>query len=315
MTGQVKPAEYSIVIPVYNSEASLVELHSRIQTVMKGISDNYEIFFVNDSSKDNSWEILKSLRNSDIRVKIIHLLRNFGEHNAVFCGLHYCSGNIVIILDDDLQNPPEEIPKFIEKIQAGSWVVFGRYRQKMHSRSENFLSAMFQHLMHTILQYPRNIYISSFTAMRGEVARNIINLKSSYPFIPALIIQSAPMDKITNADVLHLERKVGRSTYTPFKYFQLFLNLVINFSSLPLIFVGTFGFMISILSIGYGVYIFLQKLLNPDFGLIGWNSLIVATTFLGGMILLSMAIIGEYLRRILAEISYGRPYIVREADV
>ena len=145
--------------------------------------------------------------------------------------------------------------------------------------------------------------------------KNAIQIKSFYPFLPALISRSMPVNKITNVEVIHEERKVGKSGYNVFKMFKLSLNLLINYSSLPLLLVGIFGFILSILSIGYGAIIIIRNIIDPGYGLTGWNSLMVAISFLGGAILMAMGIIGEYLRRILAEISYEQQYIIGEMDI
>jgi glycosyltransferase involved in cell wall biosynthesis len=206
--------KYSIIIPVYNSENTLDELCERIKAVFKDITGNYEVILVDDCSIDGSWEKMKNLRKNDKRVKIIHLLRNFGQHNATVCGFNYCNGDYVITMDDDLQHPPEEIPKLIEKINEGFLVLFGEYKIKKHSKFENFLSKIYQILMHRILKIPKDIYISSFGIYKSEVIENAIQIKSSYPFLPALICRSTPVNKIANAVVIHEERKVGKSGYS-----------------------------------------------------------------------------------------------------
>jgi glycosyltransferase involved in cell wall biosynthesis len=306
---------YSIVIPVYNSENTLDELFERSKTVFKSITENYEIIFVDDCSNDASWGKMKNLREKDKRVKIIQLLRNFGQHNATMCGFNFCKGNYVITMDDDLQHPPEEIPKLIGRINEGFLVVFGEYKIKKHSKFENFLSKIYQILMHRILKIPKDIYISSFGIYKSEVIENAIQIKSSYPFLPALICRSTPVNKIANVGVIHKERKVGKSGYNVFKMVKFSLNLLINYSALPLLLVGIVGFAVSILSIGYGAIVIVQKLLDPSYGVTGWNSLMVAISFLGGAILIAIGVMGEYLRRILAEISYEKQYVIGEMDI
>ena len=307
--------EYSIVVPVYNSEYTLEELYEGIRAVFKDITENYEAILVDDCSSDGSWEKMKNLREKDKRVKIIHLLRNFGQVNATMCGFNYSTGDYVITMDDDLQNPPEEIPKLIEKINDGYEVVYGEYKVKKHRKFENFLSKTFQILIHRILKMPKDIYISSFAIYKSKVIKNVVTIKSSYPFLPALISRSTPVNKIANVEVIHKERKVGKSGYNVFKMFKLSLNLLINYSSMPLLLVGVFGFILSILSMGYGAIIIVRNIIDPGYGVTGWNSLMVATTFLGGAILMAIGIIGEYLRRILAEISYEKQYVIGEMEV
>lgn len=310
-----RTVKYSVVVPVFNSEHTLGELCERISKVLQQNGNSYEIILVDDCSSDGSWRTMKGIREKDGRVKIIHLMRNYGQANATICGFNYSTGEYVITIDDDLQNPPEEIPKLIERANEGYLVVYGKYRVKKHGRMENLLSAIFQALMLRILDIPKKVYISAFAILRSDVARNAASIKSAYPFLPALVFKSAPASRIDNVEVVHEERRVGRSNYTPYKLIKLSANLLINYSSLPLMLVGLFGTAISLLSIGFGILLIVKRMLNPCYGLIGWNSLIIAVSFLSGAILMGIGIIGEYLRRILAEISYEKPYIVEEMAI
>jgi hypothetical protein len=218
-------------------------------------------------------------------------------------------------MDDDLQNPPEEISKLIDKINEGFSVVYGKYKIKHHGPIENFFSNRFQMFIHYILDIPPTIFISSFAIFTSNVAKNIISITSSYVFLPALVRRSVPANKIANVEVLHNPRKVGKSNYNVRKYLSLSLNLIINYSVLPLLFVGILGVLISAMSFCYGIYILGRYLIDPTQTIMGWNSLMVALTFLGGMILFSIAIIGEYLRRILTEVSYGQQYVIGEMEL
>jgi glycosyltransferase involved in cell wall biosynthesis len=315
MKNKINCLQYSIVVPLYNSEKTLEELVNRILLTMHPITENFEIIFVDDCSYDNSWQILKTIHQKDKKIKIIHLQKNFGQHNAILCGLNYANGDYIIIMDDDLQNPPEEIPKLINKIQEGFSVVFGKYKIKHHSRLENFFSKRFHLFVHYILDIPTTVFISSFIILKTEVVTNMISIKTSYIVLPALIQKSVPANKIANVDVIHNSRKVGKSNYNIRKYISFSLNLVINYSVLPLIFVGFFGIIVSFFSFCYGIYILNRYLIDPNNSLTGWNSIMVTLTFLGGMILFSIAIIGEYLRRILTEVSYGQQYVIGEMEL
>lgn len=313
--GMADSIEYSIVIPVYNSEKTLHELYSRIVRVFNGISENFEIVLVDDCSHDDSWSIMKELRSQDERVKIIHLARNFGQHNATLCGFHHCNGRYVVIMDDDLQHPPEEIPVLIKKLDEGYLAVYGDYKVKCHSKIENFFSRVFGHIMHMVLDIPETVYISSFAVFASEVIKNATSIRSAHVFLPAVISKSVPMNKIGSVEVIHNPRKAGSSNYSFIKYLKLSLNLIINYSALPLIFVIAFGLLMSLLSIAYGTSIVANWLLHPGSGVMGWNSLIVAVTFLSGVILMSMGVIGEYVRRILAELTYEQPFLIGEMEI
>lgn len=215
-------------------------------------------------------------------------------------------------MDDDLQNPPEEIPKLISKINQGYEVVFGEFIQKKHGMLKRNIGRFYHILLHRLLEIPDTIYLSNFVIISSKVRDNILLIKSSYSFLIALITKSTPPDKIANVEVLHDERIFGKSNYNIFKYVTLFSNLIINYSSIPLQLMAFFGGIVSIFSICYAFYLVINKLMNPFFGVEGWNSLMVATSFLGGLILISLAIIGEYIRRILIEITYSQPYVIGE---
>ncbi len=307
--------DYSIVIPVFNSEKTLPDLYKRLTEQFGKISPDYEIIFVDDCSVDGSWNELQELNKKDKRVKIIHFIRNFGQHNATLCGFNYSRGDFLITLDDDLQHPPEEIPKLIAKIDEGFSVVYGRFEPKNPSVIENVLSRIFQKIIHRILQIPDSVFLSSFGIYKRDVIKNMVTIKSSYPFLFGLMIRSTPIQKIGNVDVRHVERSAGSSNYGLIKYSKYSLNLIVNYSSLPLVFIASFGFLLSILSICFGFWIILQRLIDPTYGIMGWNSLMVAICFLGGAILMSMGIIGEYLRRILAETSHGQQYVIGEMEL
>jgi glycosyltransferase involved in cell wall biosynthesis len=304
----------SVIIPVYNSEKTLTDLHDRLKQVLSTVTTHYEIIFVDDSSSDDSWLILKKIHQNDDRVRIIHLQQNYGQQNATLCGFNYAKGDYIITIDDDLQHPPEEIPKLINKIHEGYSVVYGKYAIKQHSRIENFFSKQLQFLIRTILDLPQGLRTSSFAIYTSTVIKNVVNIKSSYVFLSALVGKSVSSYKIVNVDVVHHPRRSGKSNYNIIKYLKLGLNLIINYSTLPLLIVGFLGIFTAIISFCYGSYIILRYFTDPTFGIVGWGSMMVVLTFLGGIILLSIAIIGEYLRRILTEVSYGQQYVVDEME-
>jgi glycosyltransferase involved in cell wall biosynthesis len=282
---------------------------------MQALTNDFEIIFVDDCSRDRSWDVLKDLRKTDSRIKIFHLAKNSGQHNAILCGLNYASGKYIIILDDDLQNPPEEIPKLIKKIGEGYFVVYGKYIDKKHGTIKNGLGLVYHYVTHHILDIPKDISLSNFIIMSSEVQKNILKIKCSFTFINALISKVTPHEKVANIDVIHESRTFGRSNYTSLKHMKLLLNLIINYSSFPLVSIGIFGAITSIISILYGLFLIVNKLINPNFSLEGWLSLMVAVTLLGGVTLMSIAVVGEYIRRILTEITYSQPYLIGEMEL
>jgi polyisoprenyl-phosphate glycosyltransferase len=307
--------DFSVVIPVYNSENTLEELAQRISTVFAGLNSSFEIIMIDDGSRDSSWNVLMRIREVNRDVEIIRLIRNFGQHNATLCGFRHAQGRYVIVMDDDLQNPPEEIPKLIKKIEQGYAVVYGAYEEKKHGFVENVLSKAFQRLIHYILHIPSSTMISSFVICKREVIQNAVTTRTAFPFLTALITRNTPIDKITNASVKHVERKIGKSNYNILRWLKVSFSLIINYSSLPLEIVAAVGIIASCASVLFGLYIVIARILNPSYGVIGWNSLMVATALLGGLILTAMSVVGEYLRRIIAEISYEQQYIIADEDM
>jgi glycosyltransferase involved in cell wall biosynthesis len=315
MENETKCIQYSIVIPVYNSEKTLVELTERILKTMQTLATDFEILFIDDCSKDRSWDVLKDLRKTDFRIKIFHLSKNSGQHNAILCGLNYASGNYIIVMDDDLQNPPEEIPKLIKKVGEGYSVVYGKYISKKHGITKNLLGLIYHSVFHYILDVPKDLTVSNFIIMSSDVQKNILKIKCSFTFINGLISKVTPPEKMANVDVIHESRTFGRSNYTRLKHMKLLLNLIINYSSFPLVSIGILGAVTSILSTVYGLFLVVNRLINPNFGVDGWLSLMVAISILGGLILMSIAVVGEYVRRILTEITYTQPYLIEEMEL
>lgn len=304
--------EFSIIVPVYNSEYTLIELSERLKTTLKKLTESFEIILIDDFSHDNSWNVMKFLHRDDNRIKIIQLQKNFGQHNATLCGFNYASGTYIITLDDDLQHPPEEITKLIKHIQNGFDVVYGKYEPKNSNLIQNIMSKAFQRTIHKILNFPDTVFFSSFAIYKKPVVKNMIIIKNSFPFIFGLVAQSTSSKNIGNVNVNHFGRKTGQSNYGFIRYIVYSLNLLINYSSWPLLIISYIGFIFSIISVLYGLTIVIHKIIDPTYGIIGWNSLMVAITFIGGLLLLSMGVIGEYLRRILIESSYGQQFVIRE---
>jgi hypothetical protein len=165
------------------------------------------------------------------------------------------------------------------------------------------------------MEIPSDLSLSNFIIMSSEVRKNILRIKCSFTFINALISRVTPHEKMANVDIIHESRTVGRSNYNAIKHLKLLINLIINYSSIPLVSIGILGAVTSIFSIGYALFLTGNKLVNPNFGVEGWLSLMVAVTLLGGVILMSIAVVGEYLRRILTEITYEQPFLIGEMEL
>ena len=300
----------SVVVPVYNSRDSLEELCLRIDRTFAALGRDYEIILVDDSSKDDSWKVLKRLQaEHEGKVKIIQLMRNFGQHNALMCGFHYASGNYVITMDDDLQNPPEEIPRLIKKMEEGYDCVIGALETKQDSLMKKIGSRIIRYLNSSIFDKPKDLKLSTFRIMTKPVVDEIKGMKTPYPYISGMLLSVTR--NIANVTVRHEKRKYGQSTYTFKKLIVLAFNLIINYTSLPLRALALFGIIISICSFCMGLYFIIKKLMVNSI-VPGWTSVVVLVSFFNGVLLAILSIMGEYFARIIGEVSNRQQYTVRE---
>lgn len=221
----------SVVIPVYNSKNSLRELYVGLSAELTAICRNFEIIMVDDGSSDDSFEEMCRLHSIDESVKIIRLDGNFGQQNAIMCGLRKASGEYVVTMDDDLQNPPEEIRKLIERLEEGFDVVYGIPEDKKHSAFRNFGTAMTDLLFDIICGKPVKVKVGSFRAMKREFVNMISKDKTSFVYITAITLKYTK--NIGNIKVRHDERKYGSSNYSLKKLLWQFFRLFINYADLP----------------------------------------------------------------------------------
>ncbi|MDD5594870.1 MAG: glycosyltransferase family 2 protein [Candidatus Omnitrophica bacterium] len=298
---------YSLVVPVYNSSGTLVHLYERIQVVFKKLQETYEIIFVDDASKDDSWKVLEGLHNRDKQVKILQLSRNFGQHNSIMCGFNFANGEYVITLDDDLQNPPEEITKLIKRIKEGYDVVYGTYVKKRHNLIRNFGSRFIQWMYKKVFRLKNNL--TSFRIIKSEIVKSIISFDKNYCFIDGLLAWNTT--NIGYIEVEHKKREHGRSGYSFLKLLNLSMNMVTNFSIVPLQIASILGFVFSIFGFIMTISIFLKKLIF-DISVSGYTSLIIAITFFSGIQLFCLGLIGEYIGRIHLNINEKPQFSIRK---
>jgi glycosyltransferase involved in cell wall biosynthesis len=218
----------TVVVPVYNSENSLEQLYKVLSKELKTRCNDYEIIMVDDGSLDNSYDKMKKLHSIDSRVKVIQLDGNFGQQNALMCGFHYSTGEYVVTLDDDLQHPPEEIYKLKKKIDKGYDVVYGIPIIKQHSGYRKMGSKMTNYLFNKICSKPKNIKVSSFRIIRKSFINEIIKDKTSFVYISAITFKNT--NKVSNVDVKHNARKLGKSNYDFYKLLKLFIKLYLYYS-------------------------------------------------------------------------------------
>jgi polyisoprenyl-phosphate glycosyltransferase len=297
----------SICIPVFNSENTIAKLVKKIQDDLHNYT--LEIVLVSDGSSDSSDEICIELSIKYDCVKFIALRKNFGEHNAVICGLNYTTGDYVAIIDDDFQNPPSEIIELIDEAKKGHDVVYSRYDEKKHHWFRN-IGSKFNGIVATwLLNKPPDLYLSSFKLIKKDLVDEIIKYKGPFPYIDGLILRVT--ENIGVRTVNHVDRVYGCSNYTFSKLISLWLNMFVNFSVKPLRIATILGIIMSFSSFLFGVYFMLEKILSPSI-LIGWTSLIISVLFLSGIQLLFLGLIGEYLGKLYLDQNKTPPWVVKD---
>ncbi len=285
---------YAIIVPVYNGANTLVELFERTRATLEGIGATFKMVFVDDCSKDDSWEIIKMLKKQYPKhVTAIKLARNSGQHNATLCGLHHGNADYLITIDDDLQIPPEEILKLIERQTATEAdLIYGTFNDKKHAPVRNFGSM----LVNKFFYYFANTSGkgSSFRLVSGVLAERLKNVNQKYLLLDEVL--SWYTSSVANIAVDHQLRKKGRSGYSTFKLVLLTLNYIISYTVIPLrlmTYVGIFGSITClVLSI---IYIYQKLSFDVE---LGFTSLIVAIFFSTSLILFCLGIIGEYISRL-----------------
>lgn len=284
----------SIVVPVYRGAATVGRLVEALSALP--VEGGLEIVLVNDGSPDNSGEVCRALvESAAVPVTLVEHARNYGEHNAVMTGLRHARGAFIITMDDDLQNPPEEVQRLYDHARLGGWdVVYTRYAEKQHHWFRNLGSHFANQVADWLLDKPKGLYLSSFRCMSRLVARAIIRYRGPFPYVDGLIMQVT--QRIDSIEVRHLPRAEGRSNYTLVRLLRLWLNLATNFSLIPLriaIFLGAAMAMLGTLGALYVVYEALVHEPPP-----GWASTMVVTLLIAGAQFFMLGILGEYVGRV-----------------
>jgi undecaprenyl-phosphate 4-deoxy-4-formamido-L-arabinose transferase len=314
MSQAAEAPSISVVVPVFRSAALLPSLLRRLKGALDHEGRQWEIILVDDASLDGSYEVLQELRAGDPRLRIVQLARNHGQQHATLCGLNYARGAEVVTMDDDLQNPPEEIPALLAKLREGYSAVIGRITDKRHGWWRNAGSRGHQYLAARIIGKPPGLYLSSFRALSRTAVDRIVRYKGAHPHISALLLKSVPAGAIVNVDVSHAPRAVGASTYSVRKLFKTASFLLINHSYIPLRFMIGWGFLLSLLSVLFAGYVVVRVLFFGQ-AMPGWPSLSVLVSFLCGNILMALGVVGEYLGRLVEEYSMSEQFTVHREEV
>lgn len=301
--------ELTIVIPVYNSEKTIGPLVDQLHECLS--TRSFEVILVNDGSADRSGIVIDRLADRYPAVRAVSLRRNFGEFNAVLCGLTYARGQFTAIIDDDFQNPPEAILTLLDAAKTGQYdVVYSRYAQKQHHWFRNLGSQLVNTLTTASLGKPRDLYLSSFKLIRREVVDELVRYHGPYPYIDGLIFRVTR--HVTSVEVPHMARSEGQSGYTTRKLIGLFLNVFIGYSLWPIRLFTGLGLGLTILAVLLGVGLLIAGLVGKA-GVAGWLIVSWLIVFGLGVHLLFLGVLGEYLGKLFMSQS-GLPAFVVRSD-
>lgn len=305
----------SFVIPCYRSEKTLEAVINEIEETMNGSNDyDYEILLVNDGSPDNTWDVIRKIAAERDKDKVIgiNFAKNFGQHAALMAGLGRSKGDYVVCLDDDGQTPANEVFKLLDALENGADAVYARYGHKQHSLFRNFGTAMNEWMASVMLGKPKELFVSSYFAVRRFVVNEMVKYESSYPYVIGLVLRTTK--RIVNVDVNHRKREVGASGYTFSKLMALWINGFTAFSIKPLRIATLSGTIFAFLGFLYGIFTVIKKFVNPNVP-VGFSALMSAMIFIGGMLMLMMGMVGEYLGRVYISQNRNPQYVIRETTL
>jgi len=300
----------SFVIPCYRSEHMIGKVIEEINTTMADMPKyTYEVVLINDCSPDNTFGAIRKLAEQFDFVKGISLARNFGQHAALMAGFRHVTGDVVVCLDDDGQTPADEVGKLLAKIEEGYDAVYAKYEHKQHSAFRNLGSKVNEIMTRFMLGKPKELYISSYFAAKRFVIEDVIRYENSFPYVIGLVLRATK--HIANVVVNHRDREEGTSGYTLKKLLGLWFNGFTAFSVKPLRVATIIGGSSAVCGFLYGLYTILKKLLLPDVP-IGFSAIMCAIVIFGGMIMLMLGMIGEYIGRIYISLNSAPQYVIRE---
>lgn len=302
----------SFVVPCYRSQATLPSVIREIQETMEGLSQyTYEVVLVNDCSPDNTFDSIRELCRENKNITGINLAKNFGQHSALMAGFHQVKGDIIVCLDDDGQTPADEVGKLLKGIEKGADVVYAQYAHKHHSGFRNWGSHVNELMTRIMLGKPKDLYVSSYFAARRFVVDEMIKYEYPYPYVIGLVLRTTK--NIVNVEVNHRDRMEGTSGYTLGKLLGLWFNGFTAFSVKPLRIATVTGAGCAFLGFAYGIYTIIKKIfINPPGLVTGFSALMSVLVFMGGMLMLMLGLVGEYMGRMYISMNRSPQYVVRE---
>lgn len=300
--------ELSVVIPAYGSESILPRLLDAIEAPLARAAGDrdFELIIIHDCGPDDTWPVLLQLASTRPWLRGIDLSRNAGQHNAIMAGLSYARGRYIVTMDDDLQHDPEDIPRVVDCLRAGADVCYVQFRSKQHARWKKVGSAFNDRVARWLLRKPPGLYLSPFRGFHRRVRNEMLRYQGPFVYLDGLILQAT--SRIGTIDATHHARVDGRSGYSLRKSISLWLQMATSFSVAPLRLASLAGVVFSLLGFLAAIVLVIQKLLRPE-TVVGWTSLIVVTLLIGGVQLLALGVIGEYVGRVLLNVG-NRPQFV-----
>ena len=301
----------SIVIPCYRSETMIAGVVGDIDREMKQLEEayRYEIILANDSSPDGTFEAIRRLCQEKSYITGVNLARNFGQHAALMAGFRQMKGDYLVCMDDDGQTPASSIGDLIRGLEEGRDVVYAKYEHKHHNAFRNFGSRVNDWMLCFMLGKPKDLYISSFFAAKRFIVDEMLRYENAFPYVIGLVLRATK--NIGNVVVEHHDRRVGESGYTLGKLFSLWFNGFTSFSEKPLRIATMAGVGCAAMGFLYGLYTVIKKLVNPLVP-VGFSSLMAAIMFIGGMLMLMLGLIGEYVGRMYICMNNAPQYVIRE---
>ncbi|MGF6754844.1 glycosyltransferase family 2 protein [Paraburkholderia sp. GAS42] len=293
----------SVVVPVYRSAPTLVPLIERLTPVLKSAAEPYEVILVEDGGLDGSWQVIEMLAENDAHVRGIRLGRNYGQHNALLCGIRLARYSVIVTLDDDLQHPPEEIPKLLERLNAGFDVVYGAPEREQHSFWRDRASVITKIALQSTMGVETARHVSAFRVFRSALRDAFSAYRS--PFVSIDVLLTWSTTRFTHVTVRHDPREIGVSNYTFRKLFNHAMNMVTGFSTVPLQIASLVGFGFTLLGVGLFCYVLARYFINGT-SVPGFPFLASIIAIFSGAQLFALGMIGEYLARMHFR-SMGRP--------
>ena len=299
----------SAIVPVYNSQNSLLALIARLEPILLQVSNDFEIILVNDGSRDSSWETIQKVAQNNRRVRGLNMMRNYGQHNALLCGIRAARKGLIVTLDDDLQNPPEEIPRLIEAIETGYDVVYGYPEHEQHGFWRDLASQITKIALRSAMGVETARRVSPYRVFRTQIRDAFAEYRSPHVSIDALL--SWGTTRFGAIPVLHDPRTVGVSNYTFQKLIRHALNMITGFTILPLQLSSVVGFGFTLFGLAVFVYVLLRFLIAGG-SVPGFPFLASVIAIFSGAQLFALGIMGEYLARVHFRLMDRPPYTIRQ---